>query len=158
MHGLHRYSYRLRCKSSPALQQARPKNSTHGNCLICGRFMEVLREGRCHSDDCNALLRKLCLERGLGMQHIENADIWTIFNPSAIVTEAEHWNATGDTHALDHNTCACDRGLKMPRADICTQCYREGNVAKMHNRRKRQQAKRTKITSKIKGLEKIKLK
>ena len=167
MHGLVKDSYKLRCKSSSGLQQARPKDSTHGNCVICGRFMEELQDQRCNTEECQDLLKRVCMDRGLGMQANEGADLWTIIKSATVLEEGERMTQdVTDNDALHNHTCQCGRGLKMPRADICTTCYRERNLTALQDRRRTtQEAKQARkrknhakpVSNKIKGLDKIKL-
>ena len=87
--------------------------------------------------------------------------------PERIIEENRAFaNGQQDTDALHNHTCQCGRGLKMPHSDLCVQCYRTSNYARLKDQRRtyleKQQAKKRKgrdkkITHKIKGLDKIKL-
>jgi len=124
--------------------------------------MEELRDARCHTEECEDLLKKLCIDKGLAMVVNEGADLWTILKTGVLIQEREHWHQDDpiESQALENHTCKCERGLKLSKSDVCALCYRERNVAQMHNRRaskKRAKRKGKKITNKIKGLDKINL-
>jgi len=180
MEGIKRESYRLRIKGSAGMQQPRPDGSTHGNCVICGRFVEALKPTyerdpetgrkvvvayeRCGTPECQDLLKKVCLDRGLGMQAAEGMDLWTIIRPEVVIQEGHHWLAEQETHALDNNTCPCGRALKLPREDHCALCHREHGQVRLQERRQkkladrkaRRKAQAAKPINKIKGLDKLK--
>ncbi len=168
MEGLSKYTFRLRNKSQSAFQGNRPADATTGNCVVCGRYMEELRkDGRCRTEECEALLKKLCEDQGLAFtDHIPPDTLEVIIVPSRIIEARRKWAADQDTHTIDLHSCKCGRGLKMPRADVCATCYRERNVAAMQDRRqeikatrdKKKARKEKKIANKIKGLEGLKLK
>jgi hypothetical protein len=129
--------------------------------------MEERREdGRCGTEECEDLLKRVCMHRGLAMQSNEGADLWTFLKPDSVMAEGERFTQDTDHDALHNHSCQCGRGLKMPRADICTLCYRERNLAALQDRRqttneRKQAAKRKNraksVANKIKGLDKIKL-
>lgn len=168
MYGLKKDSYRMRCKSPAMTQGPRPADSTHGVCPVCSVFHEELHpDGRCHTEECEALLVKKCIERGAGFSTTENGHTFTFIKPDGIVSKGqaqiEQFDALHEEETIDAHMCGCGRALKMPRADVCTSCYREANVAKMQARkveraRKAKRRKDKRVSNRIKGLEHIKLK
>lgn len=164
MRDLYKQSFKLRVKGSDALQQNRPAGSSDGVCLVCGRFMEYLNEQkRCCTPECNDLLKKLCMERGLALQSVDDdAQLWTALQVDPIIAERIAFlgsDVQTDHHALDRHTCKCKRALKMPRAPQCMHCYREGRVVQAKVERSQRTRKRAEkpVANKIKGLDRIKL-
>jgi hypothetical protein len=171
MEGLGKYITRLRKKTSSMGTAERPKDSPHGNCLVCGRFMEYIRmNGRCMTHECNAFLVQLCKDRNLGFTTDVPPDtLLTIIRPEEILEERRKWFHTAEMELeleADQDTCSCKRALKLPGKTVCANCYREGKVAEMRTRRDEQKAahdrkkarKEKKIANRIKGLEGLTLK
>lgn len=162
MYGLNRSLYQMRCKSPSTGQAPRPQNSTHGNCVICKQFSEVLRNGRCYMEECDALLQKMAIERGHGLRTSEGADVWVMYKSTILMEEGARKGCEVEGSELDEHMCKCGRALKAPRFSICALCRRDGNVASLRGgqalkQRRKQQRNTTTVTNKIKGLDKIKL-
>ena len=154
MQGVKKEAFKLRKKRSQIDTQPRPKPDTSGQCVICGRFMEHLVESQCKTPECKALAKKLCIERGIGISAGSMATgVLTYIKTEPLVVERRRWydGAAVVYDEMNNHECKCGRALKMPRGDCCALCYREANVKRMNN------SGRVKISSKIKGLDKIKL-
>lgn len=162
MYGLKKEASRLGMKGPSMVKNPRPADSTHGNCVVCGKFQEELWDERCREEECQTKLIKMCLDRGHGMfSKLDDGSTFTIIQTDSAITEraeqfSEVYQAQEESTYTDD--CSCGRALKMPRKDKCATCYREANTARLRGRKPRQRNNRAKITgNKIKGLDKIKL-
>ena len=172
MEGLGKHVYRLRKKTSSMGTSERPKDSPHGNCLVCGRFMEYIRRnGRCMTEECNAFLVKLCMDRKVGFStEVPPETVVTMIMPEEIMEERRKWFAEFQAHVeptdIEQHTCKCGRALKLPTKDVCAICYRVRMAEQLSDRRADQKAdrerkkarKEKKIANRIKGLEGLTLK
>ncbi len=150
--------HKLGIRESGITASHRPHESTHGICVVCGRFMEVLdHTGQCRTDECLDVLRGICEREGKTAQLVVGRDVWIWLHTAGVLARLGKWRGDLDGHAHTHtpppnpDQCACG-ALRRPRAAECSTCYHRRIVEQYRARKAGSTAKRKGFTNRIKGL------